>query len=103
VAFLHQLGAATRRLLIVQTHYSTRPDAEHEGHRGHWYEEGGIARWASWKNERSFWLTRRDLMSAMRDAGFSLVFEQADYRDDILADDPAEPGARSMFVGIKSW
>lgn len=101
VAFLHQLGRATQRLLIVQTHYSTHPDAEHEGHRGHWYTEGGNARWASWKNERSFWLTRNDLMAAMRDAGFDLVFEQADYRNDILADDHAGPDERSMFVGLK--
>jgi SAM-dependent methyltransferase len=100
VAFLRQLGAATRRLLILQTHYSTRPDAEHEGHRGHWYGEDGT-RWSSWKNERSFWLTRKDLLSAMRDAGFDLVFEQADYREDILADDITEPDARGMFVGVK--
>jgi SAM-dependent methyltransferase len=101
VAFLRQLGRATRRLLIAQTHYSTRPDAKHEGHRGHWYDEGR-GRWESWKNERSFWLTRKDLMSAMRDAGFDLVFEQADHRRDILADDATVPDARSMFVGIKT-
>lgn len=101
VAFLHQLGQAVGLLLIVQTHYSTRPDTEHEGHRGHWYEEGQ-GRWASWKNERSFWLTRLDLMAAIREAGFDLVFEQLDYRDDITArtrDD--SPDERSMFIGIK--
>ena len=101
VTFLNQLGRATKRLLIVQTHYSTHPDAEHEGHSGHWYSEGN-GRWESWKNDRSFWLTRRDLMSAMRDAGFDLVFEQADQRADILADDTTVPDARSMFVGIKT-
>jgi SAM-dependent methyltransferase len=101
VAFLRQLGRATRRLLIVQTHYSTHPDAEHEGHRGHWYSEGG-GRWESWENKRSFWLAKKDLMSAMRDAGFDLVFEQADHRRDILAEDTSVPDARSMFVGIKT-
>lgn len=101
VAFLNQLGKVTRRLLIVQTHYSTKPDAEHEGYRGHWYDEPGQARWAAWKNPRSFWLTRKSLLAAMRRAGFSLVFEQADYRDDILADDPADPDERSMFIGLK--
>lgn len=103
VAFLHQLGAATRRLLIVQTHYSTQPDAVHESHRGNWYTEGGSGnRWASWKNERSFWLARPDLLSVMRDAGFSLVFEQADYRRDILTDSEAEPAGRGMFIGVKT-
>lgn len=101
VAFLRQLGRATKRLLITQTHYSTHPDSEHEGHCGHWYGEGN-GRWESWKNERSFWLTRKDLMSVMRDSGFDLVFEQADQRRDILADDDVVPDARSMFVGIKT-
>lgn len=101
VAFLDQLGRATKRLLIVQTHYSTRPDAEHEGHSGHWYGEGH-GRWESWKNERSFWLAKKDLMSAMRDAGFDLVFEQADHRADMLADDTTVPDERSMFVGVKT-
>ena len=38
----------------------------------------------------------------MRDAGFDLVFEQADYLDDITAGDVTEPDARSMFIGIKA-
>ena len=100
MAFLHQLGEVTRRLLIVQTHYSTRPDTVHEGHHGHWYTETG-SRWSAWKNERSFWLTRKDLLAVMRDAGFNLVFEQADYRADILADTPADPDERGMFAGLK--
>lgn len=95
--FLRQLGEATRRLLIVQTHYSTHPDTEHEGYHGHWYTEGD-GRWSSWKNGRSFWLAKTDLMAAMRHAGFNLVFEQADYRDDMMADNSTE---RSMFVGVK--
>jgi SAM-dependent methyltransferase len=100
VSLLSQIGQSACRLLIVQSHYSTRPDTEHEGHRGHWYAEGN-GRWESWRNERSFWLTRKDLMSAIRDAGFSLVFEQADYREDILAEGDTVPDERSMFVGIK--
>src|SRR5213079_2278864 len=102
VSFLRQLGRATRRLLIVQTHYSTRPDAVHEGHRGHWYTEGN-GRWASWKNDRSFWLARRDLLAVLREAGFDLIFEQADYLDDILAGRRPKPDLdeRSMFVGLK--
>lgn len=101
VAFLNELGKSTRRLLILQTHYSTRPDAEHEGRRGHWYTEVGQNRWAAWQNKRSFWLTKKDLMAAIHDAGFQLVFEQVDYLDDITAEGVTHPDARGMFVGIK--
>lgn len=103
VSFLLRLGQITRRLLIVQTHYSTRPDADHEGHRGHWYSEGS-GRWASWQNDRSFWLTRRDLLAVIREAGFDLVFEQADYLDDILAVRRPKPDLdeRGMFIGLKT-
>lgn len=97
-AFLHQLGRAVRKLLIVQTHYSTRPDADHEGYRGHWYDENTAARWASWKNARSFWLTRDDLMTAMRAAGFDQVSEQPDAETDRVT----EPDKRSMFIGVKA-
>jgi SAM-dependent methyltransferase len=101
VAFLDQMARATRQLLIVHTHYSAHPDAEHEGRRGHWYTEGK-GRWESWGNERSFWLARHELMSVMRDVGFDMVFEQADYLADIRDYGAGGPEARSMFVGIKS-
>jgi SAM-dependent methyltransferase len=97
-AFLRQLGRAVRKLLIVQTHYSTRPDAEHEGYQGHWYDENTAGRWASWKNGKSFWLTRDDLMTAMRAAGFSQVSEQPDAASDKITD----PDKRSTFVGLKA-
>lgn len=96
VKFLRQLGSATRRLLMVQTHYSTRPDAQHEGCNGHWYDEQATARWASWKNPQSFWLTKPDLMAVLRD-DFNFVVEQPD----AVSANPG-PDARSMFVGLKS-
>lgn len=96
-AFLAGLGRATERLLILDTHFSVRPDAEHEGRAGHWYEEGN-GRWSAWKNERSFWLAKPDLLAAIRDAGFSLVFEQHDQLDDIGS--PLED--RGMFIGVKA-
>jgi SAM-dependent methyltransferase len=96
-AFLVQLGQVVRRLLIVQTHYSTRPDAEHEGYHGHWYDENTAGRWASWKNDKSFWLTRDDLMAAMRAAGFGQVSEQPDAETERITD----PDKRSTFVGLK--
>lgn len=102
VSFMRQLGRVTRRLLILQTHYSTRPDSFHEGHRGHWYKEGG-GRWEAWKNDQSFWLTRLGLMSVIRESGFDLVFEQVDYLKNILDGcDQDGPDERSMFVGVKT-
>jgi SAM-dependent methyltransferase len=105
-AFLRLLGAVTRRVLILQTHYSLTSAAENEGHRGGWFGESPGGRWASHGNPRSFWLTKRDLLAAIRDAGFPLVFEQDDYRDagtgvyrDAAGND--EPDGRSMFVGVK--
>lgn len=95
-AFLRDLGQATERLLILDTHCSLRPDAEHEGHAGHWYEESR-SRWSAWGNERSFWLAKPDLLAAIWDAGFSLVFEQHDQLDDTR--NPLED--RGMFVGVK--
>jgi SAM-dependent methyltransferase len=101
VAFLRRLGEVTRKLLILQTHYSTRPDAVHEGSDGHWYQEN-TTRWSSWQNPKSFWLTRDHLLAVICEAGFDLVFEQADYRADIRAGAGADPDARGMFVGIKT-
>lgn len=96
VAFINLLGKVTRRLLIVQSHFSSRPDSTHEGRRGHWVDEGDL-RMSSWQNRRSFWLAKNELLAAMNDAGFPLVFEQADYRDEILVPEPD----RGMFVGVK--
>lgn len=98
VDFIRQLGLATKRMLIVQTHISTHPDTRHEGHRGHWYEEG-TTRWSSWENKRSFWLTRDSLLTEIKGAGFNLVYEQADFHDGPNGI-PAVYD-RSMFVGVK--
>lgn len=94
--FLRDLGRVTARLLVLDTHFSVHPDAEHEGRAGHWYEEGR-SRWSAWGNEKSFWLAKPDLLAAVQDAGFSLVFEQHDQWDDTR--NPLED--RGMFVGVK--
>lgn len=93
VAFLRDLGRATRRVLVVETHFSDHPDAVHEDHEGHWYQENLASRWAAVRNERSFWLTEDALMQAMREAGFGKVFRHP-YGE--------PPGDRGMFVGIKA-
>jgi hypothetical protein len=89
VKFLRQLGRATRKLLMVQTHYSAAPNAVHEGRAGHWYEEAAGARWSSWGNQRSFWLARGELTAVMRES-----FDQ-------VSEGEATGADRSMFTGIK--
>jgi SAM-dependent methyltransferase len=110
-AFLQLLGKVTRRLLIVQTHFSLSPDTTHEGRRGHWYTDhcGEGDPWGSHGNDRSFWLAKADLLAAIRDAGFGLVLSQHDYLDDIAAGpsgtaNPLNPCGgpdRGMFIGVK--
>lgn len=110
-AFLQMLGRVTRRLLIIQTHFSLSPDTTHEGRRGHWYadHDGDADPWGSYGNDRSFWLAKADLLAAVRDAGFGLVLSQHDYLDDIAAGpsgtaNPLNPSGgidRGMFIGVK--
>lgn len=96
--FLRTLGQVTNKLLIVQTHFAITANADNEGHDGHWYEETGGAGnpWASWGNDRSFWLTKRDLMLATQEAGFDLVFECHDYLQDICG-----VPSRVMYAAVK--
>ncbi len=93
-AFLKMLGTVTRRLLIIQSHYSQSCHEEHEGYRGHWQpdnpSDGDV--WGSWGNHRSFWMGRDELMRAMTDAGFTGVR---------AVDDGTLTGDRGMFAGVK--
>lgn len=103
--FLSQLGQVTRRLLILDTHYSVHPDSEHEGRAGHFYPET-TTRWSSHGNEWSFWMTKPELLDAMHEAGFGLVYEQFDFltsiRGAVYLDQHGRiQGDRGMFVGIK--
>lgn len=110
-AFLRMLGTVTARLLILQTHFSVRPDSTHEGRRGHWYADSTTEDdpFGSHGNPRSFWMTERDLLAAVRDAGFGMVLTQHDYLDDIAAGPQGVPGPdnpcggtdRGMFCGVK--
>lgn len=121
VAFLRELSDLTGRLLILNTHYAeARPSPtfalseviEHEGVRGRWYRdlEPGTTpeameanRGASWGNELSFWVDKRELLETLRTAGFPLVMEQYDFLESIPADAPAwlDDQSRSQFVAVK--
>ena len=122
--FLELLSQVTRKLLIVQTQFSTeRPSAsfplseidENEGMLGRWYPEfeGDEAfrnreksRWASWDNLRSFWPKREFLIQAIQDVGFDLVMEQFDgLGPDIqgsMTSGYYHTDERGSFIGIKT-
>lgn len=126
VDWLRQVGAATSRVLIVDSHYAPDDDATLRlldprismlgplenftsagvTYRGRWFFEYGenVDRepqlWASYSNCRSVWLTKESLLRAMLDAGFPLVFEQHDYiAPDYKRLTTSFP--RTMLVGIK--
>jgi SAM-dependent methyltransferase len=101
VELLNQI-AATTNLLILDTHYAPANDEELEQinqdinnlssiekyadtpYCGRWFfeypeeadREAQI--WASYSNNKSFWLTKESLLLALKDAGFNIVYEQHD-------------------------
>lgn len=103
-AWLEQIAEATKRILVVDTHYAPSQDeglgkldanlplgpietVRHARHtyEGRWFHEYGEEidpedqLWASYSNNRSFWLTKESLLMSIRNSGFDLVFEQHDY------------------------
>jgi SAM-dependent methyltransferase len=102
-AFLRLLGKVTRRLLIVQSHYSLTGGAVNEGYEGHWYPEPGD-RQSSYGNRHSFWLRKECLLDAMGAAGFDAA-ERDDYRAeggfyrDMFGIQEAPD--RGMFTGVR--
>ncbi|MCL4838191.1 MAG: methyltransferase domain-containing protein [Thermoanaerobaculia bacterium] len=107
--WLAGIGALTRGVLCVDTHFAPdddadlallRPDLRKLGPiertlapieadglalEGRWFDEWTTAAerdampWASWSNPRSFWLTRASLGRAVRAAGFETVAELLDF------------------------
>ncbi len=110
--FLRLVSGQCRRIILVQTHFSTlapiedspallkfnlSPMSENEGLPGRWYPEHNLDHlaesealekmsWTSWENNRSFWIQREYLIEAIHENGFDMVFEQ--YRLPGLADLP---------------
>jgi hypothetical protein len=122
--FLEILSSVTRRVLILQTHFSTEDRNrkhglssldENESLPGRWYKEfrsdeafqrRDSSRWAAWDNRRSFWIRREYLIQAIRDVGFDLVAEQFDGLGQDIAGSLTvgyyRTDERGTFVGIKS-
>ncbi len=121
VTFLNLLGQVTRRLLILNTHYSLEgghPEASHspartwceygdfrhEGRAGHWcHEDAG--RYDSYGNTDSFWLRKDDLLLSIEAAGFTRVSERPAWREQgdsaHVLGGPGNVADRSMFVAVK--
>jgi SAM-dependent methyltransferase len=122
VEHLREVGAVTRRLLILNTHYADWPPSpefelspmtRHEGVLGKWYvdlapgtthEQMEQNRGASWGNEHSFWLERRHLLDAIGRAGFDMVLEQHDFLGDVLTEAETwwDRQQRSQFLGVRA-
>jgi hypothetical protein len=106
VTWLCQIAKATRGLLIIDTHFapvddnglksldpSIRPGLSALEQRklgeirceGRWFQEipAGVdlhsQPWAAYSNDRSFWLTKQSLFTALGLAGFDMVAEQHDW------------------------
>lgn len=121
--FLEQLARQTRRLLILQTHFSTEwmrnprfhlsQMSANESLKGRWYMEfpedaspemRQTRRWASFQNNYSFWVTREGLIGLIYDLGFHTVFEQFDSLAPNITGELEEnywDFMRGTFIGIK--
>ena len=120
VAFLRTLGARTRSLLLLNTHYATASECRHyalsaptthEGRRGRWFEEytEGLPdasleehAWASFGNPRSFWLEKAALLATLVESGFPTVLEEFDFLSPLEEKYPlALEHQRGLFVALK--
>lgn len=89
LGFLRSMAAMCGSITIVDTHVSHDSIDAHQTQdglvlHGRYIDEGGGtnadrrgAMWASWANNRSFWLTERSLCNAVYAAGFRLVTKAA--------------------------
>lgn len=94
-----------------QKNYRLSPITTNEGYRGRWYKEwnqrtekSGIEKmlWASYNNDRSFWLCKKDLTKVLHNAGFNHVFEQFNFTGDLAPDHYTSFFNRTMFVALKN-
>lgn len=120
LSFLRQLRTATERVLILDTHVAMqrRPKywrkrlsrtTENEGVPGRWYDDyrAGISREdlegaleASYGNPRSFWVEKMHLINALREVGFSSIYEQFDCLANIVDNVRLNRDDRPLLVAI---
>jgi len=114
--FIDLLFRQTGHILILNTqvasdaaveHFHLSPVDWHEKMRGRWAPEptalhSEADNWSAWSNSRSFWPERLYLIQALREAGFSLVFEQffAAHDMDVTGVDYAKQ-SRCVFICLR--
>jgi SAM-dependent methyltransferase len=125
VAFIRMLSRLCRRVLILNTHFATETGNPHyrlgemtwhEGVKGRWFNEYDASetaakgnldslKWASWSNDRSFWIQREHIFDVLRQTGFNLVHEAFDCLPDriseAMVDGYYRTHDRGVFVGVK--
>lgn len=105
--FLYNMSQACTRCLVLDTHVTFRPDTRYEyrgrTYHGSFYQEHNLAStaeqriataWASLDNLKSFWPTRSSLLNALRDVGFTSVYEP-------LSMFVPRPADRIIFIALK--
>jgi SAM-dependent methyltransferase len=124
--FISLMGKQARDAIIINTHFAPwdwYPKSAHkkalsrltenEGFPGRWVGEHRATseaekeklKWASWDNQKSFWLTKEAILEAINEAGFDLVFEQFDVLGSILKNGTSQEtlaNNRGVFVGIRT-
>jgi len=119
--WLKQIAETTRRVLILDTHYAPAFEEERkrmdptlplgplvnmDNFQGRWFREYGDDAdreqqlWASYSNQRSFWMTKESLLLNLLYAGFPLVFEQHDYSAGFYRQ-TAVTHPRTMLIALK--
>jgi SAM-dependent methyltransferase len=119
--WLKQIGETTKRVLIVETHYAPAYEEERkrmdptlplgplvnmDNYQGRWFHEYSDDHdpeqqlWASYSNQRSFWMTKESLLLSLLHAGFPLVFEQHDYSAGFYRQ-TAVTHPRTMLIALK--
>ena len=96
--FLESAANITKKVMILETHVAPRVSGgavthfglsdltTNEGLVGRWFREHGNLetaeleklKWASWENQRSFWLEKYELMSLLQSLKFDIIIEQFD-------------------------
>lgn len=96
-------------ILNYRHNYRLSPLTTNEGYRGRWYKEYNSranknsienAKLSAYNNNRSFWLCKDELVRALKDVGFKLVYEQPDFSED-MGIGYKEYYHRCMLVALK--
>lgn len=123
--FLTDAARVCQRVIFLETHVATEQDGPavqtyglsgieaNEGLKGRWFPEHDTLpthelddmKWASWTNEKSFWIQKEYLLQLLKDLGFDVALEQFDCDANIAEQYTTgwrKSTDRVLLVGIKS-